>query len=217
MDSQQLSSNNSRLLRLPDELLLNILRLSKYSSDKINLAMTCKTLYHKLIRDAYKQAEWDALFIATELSNFDILRACLKVGAPLDCFPSDRVSPWEARPLVIAIYKQNPGVVDWLLAHGANPSEIEGDEEELGESPLQSAVNAALFPADDWTQSYRREHGMFIPTLDSLLFKARWIIAALRRAGANDDTIEPDEREHLDSIQTGRPCCPQHEPYYCEA
>ncbi|KAJ4248722.1 hypothetical protein NW762_012560 [Fusarium torreyae] len=196
MDSQLLSSKNSRPLRLPDELLLNILRLSKTSSDKINLAMT-----------------------STKSGNFDILRACLKVGAPLDCHPSDRIDQWKARPLVRAIFKQNPGVVDWLLAHGASPNEIEGDGEAVQRTPLHYAVEAALFPRDgsDLVQSYRRGRAMFVPTLDSLLLKARWISAALRRAGANDDTIDPDQREHLDSIQTGRPCCPQHKPHYHEA
>ncbi|KAF4968190.1 hypothetical protein FSARC_4380 [Fusarium sarcochroum] len=111
MDSQQLSSKN-RLLSLPDELLLNILRLSDCSSDKISLATTCKTLYHKLIKEVHRQAEWGALFVSTDSGNFDILRGCLKAGAQLDSRPSDKIGQWKAPPLVRAICSQNPGVVD---------------------------------------------------------------------------------------------------------
>lgn len=215
MDSHSSNQTQSRLCRLPTEILLDILKATKEYPDKVGLVITCRKLYDLLILDLYceagKRLQWLPMMIAAEDANFRTFARCIEAGAPIDYRPS-RYRP---RPLVIAIMLSRPLTVKWLLDHGANPNSTSYDDgASEAPCPLAQAVEYAVRPGilDNHIPRRWKHKGIKIPCHKSLRRNSRQIIKALRRAGADEQPLGDTERLHIDSIEAGTFCCSQHRP-----
>ncbi|WKT38353.1 Ankyrin repeat-containing domain superfamily [Fusarium oxysporum f. sp. vasinfectum] len=203
----------STLHRLPPKVLFEILGFMGDYSDKMNLSRTCRQLYDMLILEAYsdagKQLNWRHMFEAAEDGNCRTLAKCLQAGAPIEYRDPEDC----ARPLQIAIAFCRPLTVKWLLEHGASPNYMGGDEEAVEEAlcPLAVAIDLAIRPGIAWEIPFRWQvKDIKVPSVKRLAHNAREIIKILRQAGANEQPLDDHVRGHLDSIEAGISCCPQH-------
>ncbi|KAF5232672.1 hypothetical protein FANTH_12878 [Fusarium anthophilum] len=215
MNSHSSNQTQSKLCRLPTEILLEILKAPKKFADKVRLASTCRKLYDLLILDMYceagKRLHWEPMTIAAEDGNWRTLARCIEAGAPIDYRPPKRLF----RPLLTAITLSRPRTVKWLLNRGANPNSAGYDDEALEAScPLALAVGYAIRPGILQNHIPRRweRQGIKITSYERHQRNSREIIKALRKAGADEQPLGDTERLHLDSIEAGTFCCSQHRP-----
>ncbi|KAG5758020.1 hypothetical protein H9Q72_013841 [Fusarium xylarioides] len=212
MSPQSSTQAQSKLCSLPPKVLINILRHASDYPDQMNLSRACRKLYDMLIlhiyADAGKQLEWRHMFEAAEDGNCRTLARCLEAGAPVDYRGQEDC----VRPLQMAIAFCRPLTVKWLLAHGANPNFMRDDNEAIyATCPLDAAVYLAIRPKIDWDIPLRwKFKGFKAPSSNRLAQNAREMIKILRQAGADEEPLGDLERDHLDSIEAGVFCCPQH-------
>ncbi|KAF5644927.1 hypothetical protein F52700_2408 [Fusarium sp. NRRL 52700] len=212
MSSHSSTQTQSKLCQLPPKVLFDVVGSTNDYSDKVNLSKTCRKLYDMLIlhiySDAGRRLKWRHMLEAAEDGNCRTLARCLEAGAPVDYRePEDCV-----RPLQMAIAFCRPLTVKWLLAHGANPNFMRDDDQSIyATCPLGAAVDLATNPRIGWELPLRwKFKGYKAPSSKRLAQNAREIIKILRQAGAREQALANFDRDHLDSIEAGVFCCPQH-------
>ncbi|KAI1018814.1 hypothetical protein LB503_005611 [Fusarium chuoi] len=206
------TQTQSKLCLLPPKVLFDVVGSTSDYSDKINLSRTCRELYDMLILHIYSDAgerlKWRHMFEAAEDGNCRTLARCLEAGAPVDYREPENC----VRPLQMAIAFCRPLTVKWLLAHGANPDSMRGDNQSIyATCPLGAAVDLAIRPRIGWDIPLRwKVKGSKTPGSKRLAQNAREMIKIIRQAGAQEQPLGDPERVHLDSIEAGVFCCPQH-------
>jgi hypothetical protein len=215
MNSHSSTQTQSKLCRLPPEILLDILEATREHSDKVRLVSTCRRLYDLLILEVYyeagKRLSWLPMLVAAEDGNCRTLSRCIEAGAPIDYRPSI----YSFRPLQAAITLSRPLTVKWLLDHGASPNHMRCDDGACEAScPLAQAIEYAVRPGMSTNHIPRRweRQGIKIPCYKRHVRNSREIIKALRQAGADEQPLGDLDRRHLDSIEAGTFCCLDHKP-----
>ncbi|KAL4727151.1 hypothetical protein ACLX1H_006052 [Fusarium chlamydosporum] len=138
--------SKAQLVKMPPEIILNIMTLADTFQSKVNLARTCNALYDTLIVDIYKQASKCKslarahIYEACRDGNILTLERSLQANSISDL--DSRIEERLSRPLYTAIRFYQASVVHWLLSKGADPNFV-GDREVsmpmLFDSPLQVA------------------------------------------------------------------------------
>lgn len=189
----------SILFRFPREILVLVLSHLSPADDGLSLVRTSRFFYRTLIlhlyRETGRQLSWLPLFVGVMDGNFDTLKICRKVGAPVD-------HPWEGnhlttkwslddgcRPLHMAIGNVRMDCVKWLLLLGANPSYTK-EEALLRQlpSPLVLAGLCVSRPPDRCSKQYQRwkQRGVKRPMWPILIGRCWDIFDVLVQAGADD-------------------------------
>ncbi|EWZ89302.1 hypothetical protein BFJ63_vAg5995 [Fusarium oxysporum f. sp. narcissi] len=217
MNSHSSTQTQSKLCRLPLELMLDILDATRKYSDKIRLVSTCWRLYDLLILFVYSEAgrqlRWLPMFDAAKRGNCRTLARCIEAGAPIDY--EDSEFPFRPiRPLQTAIAFARPLTVKWLLEHGANPNSTRDADRASFSCPLAQALGSILRPGLSFKSvPYQMElRYCKVPSRKHYVRNNREIIKALRQAGADEQPLGYLERSHLDAIEAGVHCCSHHKP-----
>ncbi|KAM0434037.1 hypothetical protein ACHAPT_003981 [Fusarium lateritium] len=89
----------------------------------------------ELYKEAGRKLNWAPLFIGAMEGDLHTIERCLEAGAPIDYqWPGGQPGDWwvkklkkGARPLHLAMAYYRADVVEWMLARGASPHQINGD------------------------------------------------------------------------------------------
>ncbi|KPA40062.1 hypothetical protein FLAG1_07089 [Fusarium langsethiae] len=199
-------NSTSKLLTIPAEIHFNIMSFTDTFQCKVSLSRTCGPLYDTLINEIYKRASK-----SKSLARAHIYEACRdgniltlerSFQAEAHCIDR-RIQERFNRPLCTAIQFYQVDVVQWLLAHGADPN--------------FTAVQSVMMPGiPEWRIPEKWSKLEFVmPCHYYWRWARRAIIKLLRDAGAEENSLHlPLDREHLDWIQSGAQCCRLHPVIY---